>query len=142
MHSHRGRCTMINKKPRSQRLKRKNRTMTRSRQRRGCPSTRTDHSVKVNVMRHLIARMVVEVKLNQIPFANTNKFSRNMAAKCPIGVFHSVSELSLDLFDLKMDDHFRRVRTGDWRGNMRGVRKNSLFFSDYFFITIFITVLT
>ena len=37
--------------------------------------------------------MVIEVKLNLIPFPNPNETSRNIAAKRPKKVFHSVREL-------------------------------------------------
>ena len=81
---------MVNEEPRVERFEGELRAATWSGERRGRATTGTGHGVQIDVMRQLRGRVIVEVKLDDIAFANTDEGTGDRATECPEGIIYPI----------------------------------------------------
>ena len=86
-----------------------------------CAAARTDDTVKIDVVRHLVVGMVLQVKLDGIALPHPDEASRNRAAEGPECVPYSLGNLLFNLADLEFHDDFGRARTVSRRRHIGGL---------------------
>ena len=94
---------------------------------RGRPAARPGDRVQVNVVRHLVVLVVVQVELDLVALANADESAGHMPAKGPEHIIHAVRQLPGDFLDFEVDHHFRCVLAGDRRRHVRRVRQHRRF---------------
>ena len=67
--------------------------------------------------------MIVQVKFNEISFANANEFPGHFSTKGPEGIPHSIREFSFHFLHFKVNDDLCRILAGKRRGNLRRIRE-------------------
>ena len=76
--------------------------------------------MQIDVVRHLVVRVIVEVKLDVIAFAHANEPARNVAAKGPEHIIDAVREAFRHFLHLEIDDDLRRMLAGMGGGTFGG----------------------
>ena len=98
----------------------------------------TVDGVQIDVMRHLVVGMVVEMHLDQIALAHADEFAGNLAAEGPERIADAIGQPAFDFLDLEMDDHLGRVLARDGRRNVGRVGEDGVFLADDFFGGVFL----
>ena len=93
--------------------------------------------MQVDVVRHLTRRVIAEVKLDEIALAHADETARNVTAKRPEKIIHSIRHLFHLLDDLQSDDELRRMLAGDRRRHQRWAGEHRLFLADDFGVGTF-----
>ena len=81
-------------------------------------------AVQVDIVRHLAARVVLQVELDRVALAHPDEAARHGAAEGPEGVVHAFGDRHFLLDDFEVDDHLGRdtcagsaaARTAGWSG--------------------------
>src|SRR5687767_11965757 len=81
--------------------------------------------------------MIVEMKFNQIPFANANEAAGYLAAKRPEQIIDSIRQLTDGLAHLQFNDHFGGMAAPNRRRDQRGLGKHGDLFPDYSWVHTF-----
>ena len=83
--------------------------------------------MQIDVVRHLVVGMILQVKLHRIAFPHSDEATRRRAAKGPKRVAHTLRDFLFDLADLEFDDDLGRTCTVSGRryiGRRREYRMN------------------
>ena len=80
---------MIDVDPLVQRLERELGLMPRGGEARRGAAARSDDTMQINVMRHLVVGMISQMKFDGVPLAHSNETSGNRAPEGPEGVTHA-----------------------------------------------------
>src|ERR1017187_9965972 len=80
--------------------------------------------MQVDVVRHRARRVVLEMKLDEMAFANADERTRHFPAERPCRVLYAVREPKRLLDDLEIHDHPGRMRAGDRRRHIGRVREH------------------
>jgi hypothetical protein len=78
-------------------------------------AARPGHAVQVDVVRHLVAGIVLQVELHGVALANPDEAARRGAAEGPERVADAFGDLLFLFDDLEVDDHLGRVAAVDRR---------------------------
>ena len=98
----------------------------------------TVDGVQIDIMRHLVGGMIVEMHLDQIALAHADEFAGNLAAESPEGIADAIGQPAFDFLDFEMDDHLGRVFPRDGRRNRGRVGQDGVFLADDFFGGVFL----
>jgi hypothetical protein len=83
--------------------------------------------VQIDIMRHLVIGIVVQVEFDCVPFPNANEISRHIAAKGPEWILDTIRKAFGDLFYFQVYHDIRRVAPRDRRRHCRGLRQDGVF---------------
>ena len=137
MHAHRCSRAVIDIQTGIQRLERKLRFVPRRSERRSSAAARSGHRVKIDVVRHLRARMIFEVKLHHVALTNADEKSGDLAAKRPKQIVHAIRHALHDFFHFEVHAHLRRVfALNRWR-HIRCDGQHGFFLADNFRVHAF-----
>jgi len=73
------------------------------------PPPGTGHAVQVDVVRHLVVRIVAQMEFDRVALAHADEFARNRAAERPEHVGHAFGNRQFFFDDFEFDDHLRRI---------------------------------
>src|SRR4029077_15463612 len=102
-----------------QRLESKLRLVSRRGEARGRAAARPDHTMKIDVVRHLVIGMILEMKLDGVSLAHPDETPGSGATKCPEGVAHPFGDFLLNLAHFEVHDDFGGPRTMRRRRHIR-----------------------
>ena len=103
-----------------QRLERELRFVSRRGEARRRAAAGTGDAVQVDVVRHLVVRMVLQMELDRVALAHADEAAGHGAAEGPERVAHALGDLLLDLADFEFDDHLGRMSAVRRRRHVRG----------------------
>ena len=93
-------------------------------------AARAVDGVQVDVVRHLVVGMIVEMQLDLVALADADELARHLAAEGPEGIADAVGEPAFDSLHFEMHDHLGRVVAMDRRRHIRRVGENGVFLAD------------
>ena len=83
--------------------------------------------VQIDVVRHLAGRMIVQVKFDEVAFADANETSGNFAAEGPEKILDAIGKLFHDFLHFEFHDDLGGVGTLDGRRNEWGLSEDGDF---------------
>ena len=124
VHPDGGRGAVVHIEPGVQRLERELGGVAGGREGGGRAAARACDGVQVDVVRHLVSLVIVEVKLDLVSLANPDEASRHIPAKRPEQVLDPVGQPFGNLPDLDLDGDLGGMFSGDGRGDQGGLREH------------------
>ena len=119
-----------------QRLERELRLVARRREARGRAAAGSGDAVQVDVVRHLAARVILEMELDRVALAHADEAAGHGAAESPERVRHAVGDLLVDFDHFEFDDDLGRLlaiggrrhlrRTGEHRVHRLALRRTEV----------------
>src|SRR5262245_55862716 len=97
--------------------------MAGRRERAGRAAARTRHGVQVDVVRHLVVLVVLEIELDGVTLAHANELAGHGAAEGPERVANALGDLHLDLAHLEVDADLGRSLAPGWLRHERRRRE-------------------
>ena len=86
--------------------------------------------MQVDVVRHLVVGVIVEMHLDLVALADADELAGHMAAEGPEGIAHAVGEPPFELPHFEMHDDLGRVVAMDRRRDVRRVGENRVLLAD------------
>ena len=104
--------------------------MSRRGERRRRAAARPGDRVQVDVVRHLAVRMIVQVKLDEVAFADADETAGHIAAERPEEILDAIGDPLDDFLHFEIHDDLGGVLARDGRRHERRRGQHGLFFTN------------
>ena len=98
--------------------------MSRRRERRRRAAARSRDRMQINVVRHLVVLMIVQVKFHLVALADTNEAAGHIAAERPEHILDAIGQALRDFSDFDVHDDLGGLFSCDRRRHVRGLREH------------------